>query len=49
MSILTTSIPVCCVISDFFFAAFPTLIVWNLKMRRKEKIVIASSMSLGLL
>ncbi|RNJ58986.1 hypothetical protein D7B24_003807 [Verticillium nonalfalfae] len=46
---VAVTLGVCCVISDFFFAAFPTLIVWDLKMKRKEKIFIAVSMGLGVI
>ncbi|KAG7118642.1 hypothetical protein HYQ44_005785 [Verticillium longisporum] len=46
---VAVTLGVCCVISDFFFAAFPTLIVWDLKMKRKEKILIAVSMGLGVI
>ncbi|KAK3688244.1 hypothetical protein B0T22DRAFT_459023 [Podospora appendiculata] len=35
--------------SGLFFALFPWCILWNLNMQRRDKIVIASSMSLGLL
>lgn len=35
--------------ADFVLAVLPWFILWNLQMRRKEKILIASSMSLGFL
>lgn len=35
--------------ADFFFALFPWLFLWSLQMGRREKLVIAGSMSLGLL
>ncbi|GAB1319258.1 Integral membrane protein pth11 [Madurella fahalii] len=38
-----------CVLADFFFALFPWLFLWNLQMNQREKIVIAASMSLGLI
>lgn len=41
--------PVLCVVADFFFAMFPWLFLWNLNMNPREKIVIAASLSLGLL
>ncbi|KAH8660612.1 hypothetical protein BX600DRAFT_383542 [Xylariales sp. PMI_506] len=39
---------VACVVADLFFAIFPWLFVWKLKKPFKERIVIAGSMSLGL-
>lgn len=36
------------VVMDFVFAAFPWIITWNLDMRRKEKIGLCLTMSLGL-
>ncbi|KAK4149178.1 hypothetical protein C8A00DRAFT_47148 [Chaetomidium leptoderma] len=38
-----------CVIADFFFAIFPWTFLWNLQMNQREKIVIAGSLSLGLI
>ena len=38
---------VCCLISDFFFAIIPTFIVWNLQMKKKEKVFLACIMGLG--
>ncbi|KXX75860.1 hypothetical protein MMYC01_207351 [Madurella mycetomatis] len=45
------SITLCvlCVIADFFFALFPWLFLWGLQMNQREKMVIAASMSLGLI
>ena len=40
---------VLCVIADFFFAIFPWVFLWKLQMNKREKIVIAASMSLGLM
>ncbi|KAK3391828.1 hypothetical protein B0T20DRAFT_361436 [Sordaria brevicollis] len=37
------------VVTDFFFALFPWIIIWNLQMPRQEKITIGCSMSLGLI
>ncbi|KAI1407383.1 hypothetical protein F5Y13DRAFT_183430 [Hypoxylon sp. FL1857] len=34
---------------DFFLAAFPWVVLWNLNMQRKEKITICVSLSLGVL
>ncbi|KAK3896683.1 hypothetical protein C8A05DRAFT_39770 [Staphylotrichum tortipilum] len=34
---------------DFFFAIFPWLFIWALQMPRREKIVLAGGMSLGVL
>jgi hypothetical protein len=34
---------------DFFFAAFPWLFIWSLRMQRREKVMLASSMSLGIM
>ncbi|KAK4641122.1 hypothetical protein QC761_609580 [Podospora bellae-mahoneyi] len=38
-----------CVIADFFFAIFPWVFLWKLQMSQREKIIIAASMSLGLI
>ncbi|KAF4957645.1 hypothetical protein FSARC_11232 [Fusarium sarcochroum] len=38
-----------CAIADFFFAIFPWFFIWRLKMKRKDKITIAGSMSLGII
>ncbi|KAK4171451.1 hypothetical protein QBC36DRAFT_366486 [Triangularia setosa] len=38
-----------CVFADFFFAIFPWAFLWNLQMNQRKKIVIAASMSLGLI
>lgn len=38
-----------CIIADFFFAIFPPIVIWGLNMKKKEKIIIAASMSLGIL
>ncbi|VUC23457.1 unnamed protein product [Clonostachys rosea] len=35
------------VFTDFYFALFPWLFIWKLHMKRREKIVILCSMSLG--
>jgi hypothetical protein len=35
--------------ADFVLATLPWYILWNLQMKRKEKILTALSMSLGLL
>ncbi|KAL2209479.1 hypothetical protein CC79DRAFT_1396368 [Sarocladium strictum] len=40
---------VACIVADFFFAIFPSIFIWQLNMRRREKITIAGSMSLGLI
>lgn len=37
------------VIIDFFYAAFPWWLLWNLNMPRREKLIIGFSMSLGVL
>ncbi|KAH6640342.1 hypothetical protein F5144DRAFT_91105 [Chaetomium tenue] len=37
------------ILVDFFFAIFPWIIVWPLKMPQREKYTIAGSMSLGLI
>lgn len=34
---------------DFFFALFPWLFIWRLQMNKREKLVILSSMSLGVM
>jgi len=36
----------CC---DFFFAIFPWLFIWSLRMPQREKIMLASGMSLGVM
>ncbi|KAM0420320.1 hypothetical protein ACHAPT_011862 [Fusarium lateritium] len=38
-----------CVIIDFFYALFPWLFIWSLQMNTREKIVILSSLSLGVI
>ncbi|ETS78566.1 hypothetical protein PFICI_10628 [Pestalotiopsis fici W106-1] len=38
-----------CVMVDFFFALFPWLFIWKLQMNKREKLVILSSMSLGVI
>ncbi|EPE02434.1 hypothetical protein F503_00702 [Ophiostoma piceae UAMH 11346] len=35
--------------ADFFFSIFPWLFIWSLRMQRREKIMLAGSMSLGVL
>lgn len=34
---------------DFFFAVFPWLVIWSLKMGRRDKIMLAGGMSLGVI
>ncbi|KAB5549610.1 hypothetical protein GE09DRAFT_1174508 [Coniochaeta sp. 2T2.1] len=34
---------------DFFFAIFPWMIIWSLRMPRRDKIMLASGMSLGVI
>jgi len=34
---------------DFFFAIFPWIFIWSLRMPRREKIMLAGSMSLGVM
>ncbi|KAK0614370.1 hypothetical protein B0T14DRAFT_570311 [Immersiella caudata] len=34
---------------DFFFAIFPWMFIWSLRMPRREKIMLASGMSLGVI
>ncbi|RLL97500.1 hypothetical protein CFD26_105870 [Aspergillus turcosus] len=36
-----------CAAVDFYFAILPWIFIWNLNMKRKEKLVIAISLSLG--
>ncbi|KAI0133451.1 hypothetical protein BJ170DRAFT_163269 [Xylariales sp. AK1849] len=36
-------------ICDFFFAIFPWLFIWSLRMSQKEKIMLAGGMSLGVI
>lgn len=40
---------VLCVVADFFFAAFPWLFILGLQMKTKERMVILSSLSLGVM
>lgn len=37
------------VVADFFFAIFPWFVIWELNMKRKEKITVACGLSLGIL
>ncbi|KAK3386813.1 hypothetical protein B0H63DRAFT_520889 [Podospora didyma] len=34
---------------DFFFAIFPWLFIWSLRMPRKDKVMLSSGMSLGII
>ncbi|KAH7140375.1 hypothetical protein B0J13DRAFT_504558 [Dactylonectria estremocensis] len=36
-----------CVFADFFFVVFPWIVLWKIKMNRRDKILILSSLSLG--
>ncbi|KAF6824337.1 hypothetical protein CMUS01_10283 [Colletotrichum musicola] len=36
-----------CVLVDFFYAVFPWFFIWGLQMKKREKIVILTSLSLG--
>ncbi|EAA33354.2 hypothetical protein GE21DRAFT_5928 [Neurospora crassa] len=38
-----------CVIADFFFALMPWIFLWKLNMNQREKMIIAISMSLGVI
>lgn len=38
-----------CVVTDLFFAIFPWIIFWRLQMPPREKYIVLSSMSLGVL
>lgn len=42
-------IKVLCIIADFFFALMPWIFLWELKMNQREKMIIAISMSLGVM
>ncbi|RDL29797.1 uncharacterized protein BP5553_10662 [Venustampulla echinocandica] len=46
---LSITVGVASTIADFILATLPWAILWNLQMKRREKILIASSMSLGFL
>lgn len=35
-------------VMDLVLTAFPTLVIWNLQMKRSDKIGIITSMSLGI-
>jgi hypothetical protein len=48
-SYLLTFILVWSSVCDFFFAIFPWLIIWSLRMSPREKIMLASGMSLGVM
>lgn len=37
------------VVMDFVLAIFPCFVVWGLKMKRKEKMIVVSGLSLGML
>ncbi|KAF5660147.1 integral membrane protein pth11 [Fusarium heterosporum] len=37
-----------CMVADLFLSGFPWLFIWGLQMPRKEKIIILSSLSLGI-
>ncbi|KAK3379686.1 hypothetical protein B0T24DRAFT_695633 [Lasiosphaeria ovina] len=37
------------VVADFGFAILPWFVVWNLKMKRKEKLLVACGLSLGVI
>lgn len=43
------TLSILCVVVDFSFAIFPWILLWNHSMNKREKIVIAGSMSLGVL
>lgn len=36
-----------CAAVDFYFAILPWIFIWKLQMKFKEKMIIASSLSLG--
>lgn len=38
-----------CVLADFFFAFFPWLFIWKLNLKPREKALILSSLSLGII
>ncbi|KAF5234165.1 hypothetical protein FANTH_12267 [Fusarium anthophilum] len=38
-----------CVIVDFFFAGFPWLFIWSLRMNKQKRVVILCSLSLGVI
>lgn len=40
---------VVCILTDFFFAIYPWLIMWGFTMNKREKYVILGSMSLGIM
>ncbi|ORY72062.1 uncharacterized protein BCR38DRAFT_329874 [Pseudomassariella vexata] len=42
-----TYLGVLCVTSDFAFALFPMIFIWNLNMKQSRKVTIAGSLSLG--
>ncbi|KAI1075916.1 hypothetical protein F5B20DRAFT_558375 [Whalleya microplaca] len=44
-----TVLNVACVVVDFLFAVFPWVFVWKLRMNRREKIIVLTSMSLGVI
>lgn len=41
--------PGLCVLADFFFAFFPWLFIWKLNLKPREKALILSSLSLGIM
>ncbi|KAF4634671.1 hypothetical protein G7Y89_g3427 [Cudoniella acicularis] len=44
---LSIAVGIASTVADFVLATLPWFILWNLKMKQKEKILIACSMSLG--
>lgn len=37
------------VVADFCFAILPWFVIWDLNMKRKEKLLVACGLSLGVL
>ncbi|CCC06998.1 unnamed protein product [Sordaria macrospora k-hell] len=46
---VSLTLTILCIIADFFFALMPWIFLWELKMNQREKMIIAISMSLGVI
>jgi hypothetical protein len=38
-----------CIFVDFFFAVFPWIFLYGLEMKRKEKMIVGCSLSIGIM
>ncbi|KAK1775937.1 hypothetical protein QBC45DRAFT_444765 [Copromyces sp. CBS 386.78] len=46
---VSLTLTILCIIADFFFALMPWIFLWKLNMNQREKMIIAISMSLGVI